>query len=122
MPRGLEQHPADPNASVGDDTSILEDRMVEIRVAVPDETGARGLRHHLVSLFGRSCVSFDRARQEVRVRSEAESRAVVQVIAAVQSWLAAGGAGSVRLSVGDRSYLMVDPDARHLEEASAGRR
>jgi hypothetical protein len=96
--------------------------MVEISVVVPDETGARGLRHHLVSLFGRSYVSFDRPRQEVRVRSELESRAVVQVIAAVQSWLAADGAGSVRLSVGDRSYLMVDPDARDVEEAGAGRR
>ena len=96
--------------------------MVEIRVVVPDESGAGGLRHHLVSLFGRPCVSFDRARQEVRVRSELESRAVVQVIAAVQSWLAADGAGSVRLSVGDRSYLMVDPDAPARQEASAGRR
>ena len=95
--------------------------MVEIRVEVPDATGARGLRHHLVSLFGRSCVSFDRARQEVRVRSELESHAVVQVIAAVQWWLAAGGGGSVRLSVGDRSYLMVDPDAPAREEASAAR-
>jgi len=66
----LEQHSADPTPPVGDDTSILEDRMVEIRVVVPDETGAHGLRHHLVSLFGRSGVSFDRARREVRVRSE----------------------------------------------------
>jgi hypothetical protein len=96
--------------------------MVEISVVVPDETGAHGLRHHLVSLFGRSCVSFDRARQEVWVRSDLESRAVVQVIAAVQSWLAADGAGSVRLSVGDRSYLMVDPGAADVGEASAGRR
>jgi hypothetical protein len=119
-PRGLEQHPADPNALVGDDTSILESRMVEILVAVPDETGVGGLRQHLVSLFGRSCVSFDRARQEVRVRSELESRAVLQVIAAVQSWLAAGGAGSIRLSVGDRSFLIVDPDSQAAEEASAG--
>jgi hypothetical protein len=118
----LEQQPADPSAPVGDDTSILESRMVEIRVAVPDETGARGLRQHLVSLFGRSCVSFDRARQEVRVRSELESRAVVQVIAAVQSWLAAGGAGSIRLSVGERSYLIVDPDSPDAEGASAGPR
>jgi hypothetical protein len=58
----------------------------------------------------------------VRVRSDLESRAVVQVIAAVQSWLAADGAGSVRLSVGDRSYLMVDPGAADVGEASAGRR
>jgi hypothetical protein len=96
--------------------------MVEIRVVVPDETGARGLRHHLVSLFGGSCVSFDRARQEVRVRSELEARAVVQVIAAVQSWLATDGPGSVRLSVGDRSYVMVDPAAADVEEAHAGHR
>lgn len=121
-PRGLEQQPADLSALVGDVTSILEIRMVEIRVGVPDETGARGLRRHLVSLFGRSCVSFDRARHEVRVRSELESRAVVQVIAAVQSWLAADGAGSVRLSVGDRTYVMVDPDSPDAEEASAGLR
>jgi hypothetical protein len=118
----LELHPADLTAPVGDDTSILEDRMVEIRVVVPDESGAGGLRHHLVSLFGRPCVSFDRARQEVRVRSELESRAVVQVIAAVQSWLAADGTGSVRLSVGDRSYMIVDPDSPDAEGASAGRR
>jgi hypothetical protein len=118
----LEQLPADPSALVGDHTSILEDRMVEIRVVVPDATGARGLRQNLVSLFGRSCVTFDRARQEMRVRSELESRAVVQVIAAVQSWLAADGAGSVRLTVGERSYLMVDPNSAAAEEASAGRR
>lgn len=96
--------------------------MVEIRVVVPDVTGGRGLRRHLVSLFGRSCVSFDRARQEVRVRSELESRAVLQVIGAVQAWLAADGTGSVRLSVGDRSYLMVDRDSPAAKEASAGRR
>jgi hypothetical protein len=47
---------------------------------------------------------------------------VVQVIAAVQSWLAADGVGSVRLSVGDRSYLMVDPNTPDVEEASVGGR
>lgn len=96
--------------------------MVEIRVVVPDATGARGLRYHLVSLFGSSSVSFDRTRQEVCVRSELDAHAVLQVIAAVQSWLAADGAGAVRLSVGDRSYLMVDPDSAAAEEAGAGRR
>jgi hypothetical protein len=118
----LEQQPADLNALVGDDTSILESGMVEIRVTVPDATGARGLGQDLVSLFGRSCVEFDRARREVRVRSELESRAVVQVIAAVQSWLAADGAGSVRLTVGERSYLLVDPDQPDGGGASAGSR
>jgi hypothetical protein len=115
----LEQQPADLSVPVGDYASSLEDEMVEIRVAVPDATGARGLRQNLVSLFGRSGVSFDRARHEVRVRSELESRAVVQVIAAVQAWLAADGAGSARLSVGDRSYTMTDPGGPGGEGASA---
>jgi hypothetical protein len=33
------------------------------------------------------------------------------VIDTVQSWLAADGIGSARLSVGDRSYTMVAPTA-----------
>jgi hypothetical protein len=51
---------ADLNSSVGDKTR--EDPMVEIRVAVP----------------------FDGACNEVRLRSEWESRAVVQVIDTVE--------------------------------------
>jgi hypothetical protein len=34
---------------------------------------------------------------------------VVQVIATVESWLAADGIDSARLSVGDRSYTMLGP-------------
>ena len=34
---------------------------------------------------------------------------MVEVIDAVHSWLEADGLGSVRLSVGDRSYMMVAP-------------
>jgi hypothetical protein len=84
--------------------------MVEIRVAVVGgAAGAHGLLRRLVTLFDRSSVSFDRMRNEVRVRSEWESRSVVQVIAAVESWLAADGIGSAKLSVGDRSYTMFGP-------------
>ncbi len=83
--------------------------MVEIRVAVADATGAHGLVRRLVGLFDRSDVSFDGARNEVRVRSEWESRAVVQVIYAVESWLAADGVGPAKLSLGGRSYTMVGP-------------
>jgi hypothetical protein len=36
---------------------------------------------------------------------------VVEVIDAVQSWLEADGLGSVKLSVGDRSYTMAGPVA-----------
>ena len=80
--------------------------MVEIRVAVTDATRIHGLMRRLGRLFERSSVSFDGARGEVRVRSEWESRSVVEVIDAVQSWLEADGLGSAKLSVGDRSYTL----------------
>ena len=82
--------------------------MVEIRVAVADATRMHGLMRRLGRLFDRSSVSYDGARREVRVRSEWESRSVVEVIDAVQSWLEADGLGSAKLSIGDRSYTMVD--------------
>jgi hypothetical protein len=63
----------------------------------------------LGGLFDRSSVSFDATRGEVRVRSEWESRSLVQVLGAVESWLAEDGPESVKLSVGDRSYTMVAP-------------
>jgi hypothetical protein len=114
----LEQYLADPNASVGDEASTLEDLMVEIRVAVADEAGAHGLLRGLTALFDRSSVSFDGLRNEVRVHSEWESRSVVQVIAAVESWLTADGIDSAKLSVGDRSYTMLGPIPRMVPIAS----
>jgi hypothetical protein len=81
--------------------------MVEIRVAVPDDTCGHGLMHRLVGLFDGSSVSFDGAQREVRVRSEWESRSVVQVLGAVESWLAEDGPDSAKLSIGDRSYTMI---------------
>jgi len=83
--------------------------MVEIRVAVPDATRGHGLVRRLAGLFDRSSVSFDGAHREVRVRSEWESRGVVQVLHAVESWLAEDGPESAKLWVGDRSYTMVGP-------------
>jgi hypothetical protein len=83
--------------------------MVEIRVAVPDVTRVQGLMRRLAGLFERSSVSFDVAQGEVLVRSEWESRGVVQVLRAVESWLAEDGPDSAKLSVGDRSYTMVGP-------------
>jgi hypothetical protein len=81
--------------------------MVEICVAVTDPTHVLGLMRGLARLFDRSSVSFDRMRGEVRVCSEWESRAVNHVIDAVESWLAADGVGSAKLSIGDRSYTLV---------------
>jgi len=83
--------------------------MVEIRVALSGAAEAQGLLQRLAALFGRSSLSFDETRNEVRVRSEWESRSVVEVIDTVQSWLAADGVGSAELSVGDRTYTMVGP-------------
>jgi hypothetical protein len=83
--------------------------MVEIRVALTDSTVAHGLLQRLARLFDRSSVWFDGVHNEVRVHSEWESRSVVQVIDAVQSWLEADGVDSAKLSVGDRSYTMVGP-------------
>jgi len=97
--------------------------MVEIHVAVADAAEADGLLARLAALFERSAVSFDRARNEVRVCSEWESRSVVAVIDAVQSWLAADGVGSAKLSIGERSYTMSGPTLLPHEDraAAAGR-
>jgi hypothetical protein len=92
--------------------------MVEIRVAVENATGALGLLRRLVGLFDRASVSFDAKTNEVRVCSEWESRSVVTVIATVESWLAADGIDSARMSVGERSYTMLGPKA---VEAASGR-
>jgi hypothetical protein len=83
--------------------------MVEIRVGVTDAGRAHGLLQRLARLFDRTAVSFDGTQNEVRVRSEWESRSVVEVIDAVQSWLTADGVESAELTVGDRSYTMVGP-------------
>ena len=81
--------------------------MVEIRVGVADAGGVHGLLRRLAGVFDRSSVSYDGARQEVHVRSEWESRSVVQVLRAVEAWLAEDGVSCAHLSIGERSYTMV---------------
>jgi hypothetical protein len=83
--------------------------MVEICVAVADPIDADGLMRGLAELFGRSSVSFDHPRSEVRIRSEWESRAVMEVIDVVDRWLAADGIASATLSIGDRSHTLIGP-------------
>lgn len=97
--------------------------MVEIRVAVPNPVEADGLLRRLAAVFERSSVSFDETRNEVRVRSEWESRSVVAVLHAVQAWLTADGVACATLSIGDRSYTMAGPaDAPQSQRAApAGR-
>lgn len=81
--------------------------MVEIRVALEDATRAPGLVRRLASLFDRSSIRFDRSRNEVRVESDWESRAVMGVVEVVEAWLEEDGAHSATLSLGDRSYTLV---------------
>jgi len=83
--------------------------MVEIRVALPDAAEALGLLRRLAALFDPSSLSFDSTLNEVRVRSEWESRSIVAVIDTVQSWLTDDDVDSAELSVGDRSYAMFGP-------------
>jgi hypothetical protein len=80
--------------------------MVEIRVSVPDAAGAHGLLRRLSVVFDRSSVFYDGSREEVRVRADWESRAVVQVIDAVEAWLEETGAPSAELWMGARSYTV----------------
>ena len=81
--------------------------MVEICVTVEDATRVPPLVRRLANIFERSSISFDGSRNEVRVESEWESRAVAGVIGAVQTWLSEDGAASATLSIGNRSYRMV---------------
>jgi hypothetical protein len=81
--------------------------MVEIRVEVPDAAGALGLIRTLRAVFDRYSVSFDGTRNEVRVRSEWESRSVDNVIDRLESWVAAVGVGSAKVSIDDRYYTIV---------------
>jgi hypothetical protein len=82
--------------------------MVELRVAVDDATRVHGLMQRLSALFGRSAISFDRSRSEVRVQSEWESRAVVHVIDAVEAWMDEDGGAGVTLSMGKHSYALAE--------------
>jgi membrane protein implicated in regulation of membrane protease activity len=73
--------------------------MVEIRVVVPDAAEADGLLARRAALFDRlgalrrrdTQLSVDGTRNGVRICSEWESRSIVAVIDAVQSWLAVDG-------------------------------
>ena len=83
--------------------------MVEIRVAVEDAATVHGLMRRFVGVFGRAAVSFDAACNEVHVKSDWGSRAVDQVVAAVESWLAEDGVGSATLAIDDVAYIVVAP-------------
>jgi hypothetical protein len=80
--------------------------LVEISVVVADPTLVHALMRRLLKLFGPSAVTYDATAKQVRVSSEWESRAVVEVVDVVQGWIDEGGACSAELAVGDRSYTL----------------
>jgi hypothetical protein len=100
---------ADPRPLVGVDCSSREDVVIEIRVAVEDDATVHGLMRRFVAVFGRTAVSFDAACNEVHVRSDWGSRAVDQIVGAVESWLAEDGVGSATLAIDDVAYTVVAP-------------
>jgi hypothetical protein len=104
--------------------------MVEIKVTVTDEILVHSLVRRLRRLFDPSSVVYDATLKQVRVRSEWESRSVVEVVDGVQKWMEESGAASASLAVGDRSYTLVsaqptispletEPDVRALATISA---
>jgi hypothetical protein len=105
----LEHVPADLNNPVGAKPPTWEGPMVEICVTVEDATRVPRLVRRLANVFERSSISFDGSRNEVRVESEWESRAVKGVVEVVQAWLSEDGAETATLSIGNRSYTLVTP-------------
>jgi hypothetical protein len=80
--------------------------MVEIRVAVEDVTHVPALMRRLATDFHRTSIAFDRSRKEVRIESDGESRAVGQVVEAVEAWLEENTTGSATLWMAGRSYRL----------------
>jgi hypothetical protein len=80
---------------------------VEIYISVDDVTLAPELMRRLAGLFDSSSVSWDRARNEVRVESEWGSRGVAGLVEIVGAWIEEDGVASATLSTGDRSQTLV---------------
>jgi hypothetical protein len=86
-------------------SSSLELPMVDIRVRVEDTARVPELMQRLAKIFNRSSLSFDGATKEIRIESDWESRSIVIVIEAVQSWVAENDETAM-LSIGDRSEIV----------------
>ena len=84
--------------------------MVEIGVRIADGRLVHGLMRQLRGLFPSSAVTYDATHQQVCVRSEWESRAVIAVIDSVQTWIDESGSGTAVLTVGGRTYQVVGPN------------
>lgn len=86
---------------------------MEIRVAVPDATGAKSLVRRLAELFEPTSVSLDADRHEVSIEApRGTSQAVVQVLGSVEDWLEEAGAAAATVWLGERSYTLVPRQAQ----------
>jgi transposase InsO family protein len=94
---------------------------VEICLAVADPGRAHGLIQGLAEVSAPASVWFDCARGEVRVRSERQSRAVLRVRDVVESWLAAEGIASAKLSIADYSETLFCPGSGTPVHGARGR-
>jgi len=82
-----------------------------IRIALPDMDPANvpSLTERLGGVIETASIWLDGGRREVRVLAELESDStVMHVIDAVQNWLTEAGAASAALSIGARSYTLVE--------------
>jgi len=80
---------------------------MEIRIAVPDASGAAALADRLVTSFGTDCVSLRGDRPEVKIRVAGEpDRTVLSVIDAVERWLDHTGFASAQMWLGQHSYRL----------------
>jgi hypothetical protein len=71
-------------------------------------TDVRSLATRLAGIIEPASIWLEGNRDDISVHAEVESEhAINRVIDAVQEWLAAHGADSASLSIGDRSYTLI---------------
>ena len=82
--------------------------VINIGLAELDLSEIRGLANRLAGIIEPASIWLEGNPDSVSVHAEVESEhAINGVIDAVQQWLAAHGAESASLSIGDRSYTLV---------------
>ena len=83
--------------------------VINIGLAELDLGEIRSLATRLAGIVEPASIWLEGNPDSVSVHVEVESeRAINRVIDAVQEWLAAHGADSASLSIGDRSYTLVE--------------
>jgi len=79
---------------------------MEMRIVVPDATGASALAERLTLAFGSDHISVGGERREVVTIEGEPDSVVVRVVDAVERWFDQAGIGNVELWLGERSYRL----------------